>query len=238
MTATTLTSGKGAPPIYRTSIGKKVLMAVTGVYLVLWVIGHMLGNLKVFLSPKEINSYSEFLRRMGDPIFPHTWLLWIIRILLIVALVVHVYLAIDLSVRSRRARQVRYHHPEHVQADVTEIPAVTMRWGGVAVGLFIIFHLAHLTWGWIHPGYTYVRGNVYQNVVGSFNQWWLVVLYVAAMFALALHLYHGTWSIFQTFGTNNRRWDPIVRRTAATVAVVVFLGFISVPLGVLAGVIS
>jgi len=83
-----------------------------------------------------------------------------------------------------------------------------------------------------------VRGNVYQNVVGSFNQWWLVVLYVAAMFALALHLYHGTWSIFQTFGTNNRRWDPIVRRTAATVAVVVFLGFISVPLGVLAGVIS
>jgi succinate dehydrogenase / fumarate reductase cytochrome b subunit len=175
---------------------------------------------------------------MGDPIFPHTWLLWIIRILLIVALVVHVYLAIDLSVRSRRARQVRYHHPEHVQGDVTEVPAVTMRWGGVAVGLFIVFHLAHLTWGWIHPGYTYVRGSVYQNVVGSFNQWWLVVLYVAAMFALALHLYHGTWSMFQTFGANNRRWDPIVRRTAATVAVVVFLGFISVPLGVLGGVIS
>jgi succinate dehydrogenase / fumarate reductase cytochrome b subunit len=227
-----------APPIYRTSIGKKVLMAVTGVYLVLWVIGHMLGNLKVWLSPKEINSYSAFLRRMGDPIFPHTWLLWIIRILLIVALVVHVYLAVDLSVRSRRARQVRYHHPEHVQADVIEIPAVTMRWGGLAVGLFIIFHLAHLTWGWIHPGYTYVRGSVYQNVVGSFNQWWLVILYVAAMFALALHLYHGTWSMFQTFGANNRRWDPIVRRTAGTVAVVVFLGFISVPLGVLGGVIS
>jgi succinate dehydrogenase / fumarate reductase cytochrome b subunit len=155
-----------------------------------------------------------------------------------VALVVHVYLAVDLSVRSRRARQVRYHHPEHVQADVIEIPAVTMRWGGLAVGLFIIFHLAHLTWGWIHPGYTYVRGSVYQNVVGSFNQWWLVILYVAAMFALALHLYHGTWSMFQTFGANNRRWDPIVRRTAATVAVVVFLGFISVPLGVLGGVIS
>jgi succinate dehydrogenase / fumarate reductase cytochrome b subunit len=175
---------------------------------------------------------------MGDPIFPHTWLLWIIRILLIVALVVHVYLAIDLSVRSRRARQVRYHHPEHVQSDITDIPAVTMRWGGVAVGLFIIFHLAHLTWGWLHPGYTYVRGNVYQNVVGSFNQWWLVVLYVAAMFALAMHLYHGTWSMFQTFGANNRRWDPIVRRTAATVAIIVFLGFISVPLGVLGGVIS
>jgi succinate dehydrogenase / fumarate reductase, cytochrome b subunit len=233
MTATTV-----APPIYRTSIGKKVLMAVTGVYLVLWVIGHMLGNLKVWLSPKEINSYSEFLRRMGDPIFPHTWLLWIIRILLIVALVVHVYLAIDLSVRSRGGRQVHPHPPENTPADLPVVPAVTMRWGGVAVGLFIVFHLAHLTWGWIHPGYKYVRGDVYQNVVGSFNQWWLVVLYVAAMFALAMHLYHGTWSMFQTFGTNNRHWDPIVRRTATAIAIIVFLGFISVPLGVLGGVIS
>jgi succinate dehydrogenase / fumarate reductase cytochrome b subunit len=224
-----------APPIYQLSIGKKVLMAASGLFLVLWIIGHMVGNLKVWLSPKEIDTYSEFLRRMGEPLLPHSWVLWIIRVLFTVALVTHVYLAIDLSLRSRRARQVRYHHPDYVQAD---IPAVTMRWGGLAIGLFIIFHLAHLTWGWIHPGYTYVRGSVYHNVVGSFNQWWLVVLYVAAMFALGMHLYHGTWSMFQTFGTNNRRWDPIIRRGATAVAVIVFCGFISVPLGVLGGVIS
>ena len=224
-----------APPIYRTSIGKKVIMATSGLVLVMYVIGHMIGNLKAFLSQQELNSYAEFLRRMGEPIFPHTVLLWIIRVVITAAFILHVYFAIDLSLHSRKARQQRYAHPDRVQSN----PApVTMRWGGVAIGLFVIFHLAHFTWGWIHPGYTYVRGSVYQNVVGSFNQWWLVVIYLAAMVALCLHLYHGTWSMFQTFGVNNRRWDPIIRRTAATVAVVIFVGFSAVPIGVLVGVIS
>jgi succinate dehydrogenase / fumarate reductase, cytochrome b subunit len=224
-----------APPIYRTSIGKKVIMATSGLVLVLYVIGHMIGNLKAFLSQQELNAYAEFLRRMGEPIFPHTVLLWIIRVIVGAAFVLHVYFAIDLSLRSRKARQQRYSHPDRVQSN----PApVTMRWGGIAIGLFVIFHLAHFTWGWIHPGYTYVRGSVYQNVVGSFNQWWLVVIYVAAMVALCLHLYHGTWSMFQTFGVNNRRWDPIIRRTAATVAIVIFVGFSAVPVGVLVGAIS
>jgi succinate dehydrogenase / fumarate reductase cytochrome b subunit len=224
-----------APPLYRTSIGKKVIMAASGLVLVLYVIGHMIGNLKAFLSAKELNAYAEFLRRMGEPIFPHSVLLWITRVIVGTAFVVHVYLAIDLSLRSRQARRQRYVHPDRVQANPAPF---TMRWGGVALGLFVVFHLAHFTWGWIHPDYTYRRGAVYQNVVGSFNVWWLVVIYVAAMVALCLHLYHGTWSMFQTFGVNNRRWDPIVRRTAATVATVVFVGFISVPIGVLAGVIS
>jgi succinate dehydrogenase / fumarate reductase, cytochrome b subunit len=224
-----------APPIYRTSIGKKVIMATSGLVLVLYVIGHMIGNLKAFLSQQELNAYAEFLRRMGEPIFPHTVLLWIIRVIVGAAFVLHVYFAIDLSLRSRKARPQRYAHPDRVQSN----PApVTMRWGGIAIGLFVIFHLAHFTWGWIHPGYTYVRGSVYQNVVGSFNQWWLVVIYVAAMVALCLHLYHGTWSMFQTFGVNNRRWDPIIRRTAATVAIVIFVGFSAVPVGVLVGAIS
>jgi succinate dehydrogenase / fumarate reductase cytochrome b subunit len=230
-----MTTTMAAPPTYRMSIGKKVLMAGSGLFLVLWVIGHMVGNLKVWLSPKEINGYADFLRRMGEPIFPHSWLLWIIRVLFTVALVTHVYLAIDLSVRSRRARQIRYQHTDYVQADP---PAVTMRWGGLALGLFIVFHLAQFTWGWVDPGYTYVRGAVYHNVVGSFDQWWLVVIYVAAMFALGMHLYHGTWSMFQTFGVNSRRWDLIIRRGATVVAVIVFVGFISVPIGVLAGAIS
>jgi succinate dehydrogenase / fumarate reductase cytochrome b subunit len=102
----------------------------------------------------------------------------------------------------------------------------------------VIFHLANFTWGWLHPGYTFVRGDVYSNVVGNFNEWWLVLIYVAAMIALCLHLYHGTWSMFQTWGVNNRRWDPVIRRTATALAVVIFLGYISVPIGVLSGAIQ
>ena len=223
------------PALMRTTIGKKMLMAASGLVILLWLIGHMLGNLKVWLNQREFDSYAEFLRRMGEPIFPHTVLLWIVRVVVGAAFIVHVYFAIDLSLRSRKARQQHYAHPDRVQSN----PApVTMRWGGIAIGLFVIFHLAHFTWGWIHPGYTYVRGSVYQNVVESFNQWWLVVIYLAAMLALCLHLYHGTWSMFQTFGVNNRRWDPIIRRTAATVAIVIFVGFSAVPVGVLVGVIS
>ncbi|HEX3541514.1 MAG TPA: succinate dehydrogenase cytochrome b subunit [Acidimicrobiales bacterium] len=234
MTATT-TRTTEAPALYRTSIGKKMLMAASGLFILLWLIGHMVGNLKVWLNQKEFDSYAEFLRRMGEPIFPHSVLLWLIRAVLTVAFVVHVYLAIDLSIRNRRARQVRYAHPERVQADV---PAVTMRWGGLALGLFVIFHLANFTWGWIHPGYRFVRGAVYHNVVGNFDQWWLVAIYVAAMVALALHIYHGTWSIFQTFGANSRRWDHVIRRSAGALAVIMFVGFVSVPVGVLVGAIQ
>jgi succinate dehydrogenase / fumarate reductase cytochrome b subunit len=223
------------PPLWQTSIGKKMLMAGSGLFILLWLMGHMIGNLKIWLSESEIDNYAAFLRRMGEPIFPHSVLLWLIRALLTVAFVVHVYLAIDLSVRNRRARQVRYAHPEHVQAD---IPAVTMRWGGLELGLFVIFHLANFTWGTIHPGYRFVRGAVYHNVVGNFDQWWLVVIYVAALVALALHIYHGTWSIFQTFGANSRRWDRLIRRSSAIVAIVMFVGFASVPIGVLVGAIS
>jgi succinate dehydrogenase / fumarate reductase cytochrome b subunit len=224
-----------APPIHRTSIGKKVIMAGSGLVVLVWLIGHMIGNLKAFLSPRELDAYAEYLRRMGEPVFPHTVLLWIIRVVLGVALVLHVYFAIDLSLQSRRARRHRYARTGHVQSNPAPF---TMRWGGLAIGLFLIFHLANFTWGWIHPDYTYVRGAVYHNVVKTFDQWWLVVIYVAAMAALGLHLYHGTWSMFQTFGLNSQRWDRVIRRTAGTVAIVLFLGFIAVPIGVLAGVIS
>ncbi|MDQ1421573.1 MAG: succinate dehydrogenase / fumarate reductase, cytochrome b subunit, partial [Acidimicrobiaceae bacterium] len=128
---TTIATAPATPPLYRTSIGKKMLMAASGLVILLWLIGHMLGNLKVWLNQREFDSYAEFLRRLGEPIFPHTVLLWLIRGVLTVAFVVHVYLAIDLSVRNRRARQVRYARPGRVQADV---PAVTMRWGGLALG--------------------------------------------------------------------------------------------------------
>lgn len=233
-----MTTTLPAPPIYRTSIGRKMLLAGSGLVILLWLIGHMLGNLKVWLNQPEFDDYAEFLRRLGQPVFPHTVLLWIIRVVLTVAFVVHVYLAVDLSVRNRRARRIRYRHAGRAQADIQDIPAVTMRWGGLALALFVIFHLANFTWGWIHPGYRFVRGQVYNNVVGNFEQWWLVAIYLAAMVALALHIYHGTWSMFQTFGINRARWDRMIRRTAACLAVVMFVGFSSVPVGVLVGAIK
>jgi succinate dehydrogenase / fumarate reductase cytochrome b subunit len=230
-----MTTTLAAPPIFRTSIGKKVLMATSGLVLLLYVFGHMLGNLKAWLSGRELDAYAEFLRRMGEPIAPHSWVLWIIRTLLTAAFVVHVWLAIDLSLRNRRARRQRYRHTDYVQANPA---SVTMRWGGLALALFVIFHLANFTWGWIHPGYQSSRGGVYHNAVGNFHEWWMVVIYVAAMVALGLHLYHGTWSMFQTWGVNNRRWDLVVRRSAIVVAIVVSVGFISVPLGVATHAIS
>jgi succinate dehydrogenase / fumarate reductase cytochrome b subunit len=219
-----------APPIYRTSIGKKVLMAASGVVLVLFVIAHMIGNLKVFLGANELNRYAEGLRTLAEPIFPRTYVLWLIRIVLIAAFVVHVVTAVQLTRWSRAARQVRYVHPDHVQADYA---ATTMRWGGLALLLFLFFHLANFTWGWLHPGYTYIRPDVYHNVVQGFRVWWITALYILAMIALGLHIYHGTWSIFQTFGVNNQRWDGVVRRSATGLAALIVVGNCSMPLAVL-----
>jgi succinate dehydrogenase / fumarate reductase cytochrome b subunit len=226
--ATTTTT----PAMFRTSIGKKVLMAGSGVILLGFVVSHMIGNLKVYLGASEINRYAEGLRTLLEPIFPRTYVLWGIRLVLIAAFVVHIVTSVQLARRSRAARRQRYVHPRRVQADPA---SSTMRWGGLTILLFLVFHLAHFTWGWIHPGYTYVRGDVYANLVNGFNVWWISAIYIAAMVALCLHIYHGTWSIFQTFGVNNRRWDRRIRGLATGLAVLVFVGNASIPVAVLAG---
>ena len=233
--AATVTTRSGPPAVWQTTVGKKVLMAVTGVILVLFVLGHEIGNLKVFIGAGEINTYADGLRRLLVPILPRTWTLWGIRVVLIAAFVVHIVLSVQLSLRNRAARQQRYVHPDRVQADPA---STTMRWGGLAILLFLIFHLAHFTWGWVHPGYTYVRGDVYGNLVNGFNVWWISAIYIAAMIALALHIYHGAWSIWQTFGVNNRRRDFMFRQLAGAIAAIVFLGNISIPIAVMAGLIA
>jgi succinate dehydrogenase / fumarate reductase cytochrome b subunit len=205
------------------------------VILVLYVVAHMIGNLKVYLGAGPLNDYADFLRRMGEPVFPRSLVLWCLRAVVIAAFAVHIVTAVQLSLQSRAARRVRYVHPDRVQADPA---STTMRWGGVAVALFVVFHLAHFTWGWVHPGYTFVRGDVYQNVVQGFNVWWITAIYLAAMVALALHIYHGTWSIFQTFGVDNLRWNLVVRRLAAFVAAIVFIGNCSIPIAVIAGAVK
>ena len=231
MATTTVTPA----PLYRTTVGKKMLMAGSGLVLVGFVLAHMVGNLKIFLGRTELDTYAAGLRTLGEPIFPEGSLLWALRTIVFAAFVTHIVCAIQLSLRSRAARQIRYQKTDHVKAD---FPAVTMRWGGLFLALFVVFHLANFTWGNIHPGYTYVRGHVYNNVVGTFKQWWMTLIYLVMMGALGLHLFHGTWSMFQTLGWNNRRWNTIVRRATAAVALIIFLGFISVPIAVYAGVVS
>ncbi|MDQ1402555.1 MAG: succinate dehydrogenase / fumarate reductase, cytochrome b subunit [Actinomycetota bacterium] len=220
-----------APRIYETSIGKKILVAVTGLVFLGFVFAHMVGNLKIFLGPTQVNKYGEFLRDMGEPIFPRSFLLWGLRLVLFVCLVLHVSLTIQLARRSRASRTTRYVHTDVVQASYA---SRTMRWGGLAIFLFLIFHLADFTWG-IHPHY--VRGDIYANTVSGFERPAVVILYLMAMGALALHIYHGTWSTCQTLGIKRARWDPVIRRTATALAVIIAGGFSAVPLAVAFGLV-
>jgi succinate dehydrogenase / fumarate reductase cytochrome b subunit len=219
--ATTLT-----PPLYKTTIGKKVLVAVTGIIGIGFVLAHMLGNLHAFQGPNQINSYAEQLRNIGEPLVPRSLLLWLLRITIIVAVIVHVTVTAQLALRSRASRQARYSDTDIVQASYA---SRTMRWGGAAILAFLVFHLMDFTWG-VHP--QYVRGDVYHNLVVGFRRWPVVVVYMVAMLCLGMHLYHGTWSTFQTLGIIRARWRPFIRRLALTLALVISVGYSVVPLGV------
>lgn len=215
---------------YGTTVGKKVAMAASGLVLVAYVVTHMAGNLKVYQGPAKYNAYAEFLREMGAPLFGHGQLLWAARIVLLAAAVVHVVAALQLARRSRAARPVPYRKPPH---DEFSYASRTMRWGGVVLLLFVVYHLMHLTWGNAHPDF--VRGDVYHNFVVGFRSWPVSAAYAAAMVALGLHLYHGTWSMLQTFGANHPRYARWRRPFAAGLALVVVLGNLSFPIAVLAG---
>lgn len=217
----------------RTSVGKKVAVATTGLIGVGYVFAHMIGNLKVFLGPHAINAYGEGLRNMGEPYFPRSFVLWCARLVLIAAVIIHITLTVQLALQSRRARPIRYQNTKAVKPSRA---ARTMRWGALFIFLFIIFHLADLTWGTANPGF--VRGDVYRNVVATFDRPWVVVIYLAAVFALGMHLYHGTWSVTQTLGINQTRWDKTIRRGATALAVIIAGGFSLVPLGVLFNIVK
>jgi succinate dehydrogenase / fumarate reductase cytochrome b subunit len=219
---------------YRSAIGKKWVMAVTGVIGMGYVVAHMVGNLHVFEGPEQVNRYGEWLREMFDPPFPRTFTLWMLRSVLVVAVVLHIHAAYALTRMNRRARPVGYQSRRDYVA--VNFASRTMRWSGVIVGLFIVYHLLDLTVGASNPGYT--RGNVYRNVVASFEQWPVALVYIAANLALGLHLYHGAWSLFQSVGWNNPRFNQWRRSFATVFAIVVTGGFISVPIAVLAGVVE
>jgi succinate dehydrogenase / fumarate reductase cytochrome b subunit len=217
-----------APGFLRSSIGRKVIMAVTGAILVLFVIGHMIGNLTVYLGPEALNAYAVFLRQ-----FLHGSALWIVRAVLLAAAVLHIWSATSLTLDSRRARREGYRKVEWKESTYA---SRTMRWGGVIILLFVIYHLLHFTFGTVHP--SFVEGDVYHNFVAGFRSVPVSIAYVVAMIALALHLRHGVWSMFQTLGVSHPRYMAIARGAAWVVAVVVLVGNVSFPIAVLAGIVK
>jgi succinate dehydrogenase / fumarate reductase, cytochrome b subunit len=220
---------------YRSAVGKKWVMALTGIALMGFVFVHMVGNLKLYLGADDINHYSEFLRDLLVPILPRTWTLWLVRIGLIAAFVFHIHAAASLTLMNRRAHaEGRYVSKRDWQA--ANAASRSMRWTGVVILLFVIWHLTDLTWGTANPDF--VRGDVYRNVVASFERPWNSGLYIVANIALGLHLFHGAWSMFQSLGLNNPRWNSWRRGFAASFAGIVMLGNISFPIAVLAGAID
>jgi succinate dehydrogenase / fumarate reductase, cytochrome b subunit len=231
-----------AAGLFRTTIGKKALMAATGVLLFGFVLGHMAGNLKLYqgryaegphAGQWKIDVYGEGLRDFGAPILGRGQALWAARLALLAAVGLHVWAAASLTLQSRAARPIPYAVRGVVQADYA---VRTMRWGGVILFLFVAYHLADLTFGWAHP--EFVAGAVHDNVVASFRRPPVAALYIAANFALGLHLYHGLWSFFRSLGWGHPRFDPWCRRFAATFAVLVTAGNVSFPVAVWTGVVS
>jgi succinate dehydrogenase / fumarate reductase cytochrome b subunit len=219
--------------LWSSVIGKKVVMALTGAVLVLFVIAHMVGNLKIFSGPVEINAYSHFLREVGWPEFANGQVLWIARIVLLVCAFLHITAATQLTILNRNARPVGYGTKKDVE---TTWSALTMRWGGVLLAVFIVFHLLHFTAGVVgfQPG-QFEHLMVYQNVVAGFSVVPVALFYILAMCALCLHLDHGIWSALQTLGWVTTDNTKSVRMISRVVAIAIFAGFISVPISVLAG---
>jgi succinate dehydrogenase / fumarate reductase cytochrome b subunit len=236
MTETTAAT-KAAPnrllALWSSVIGKKVIMAVTGAVLILFVIMHMVGNLKIFSGQEEINAYSRFLREVGWPELGYGQLLWIVRSVLFVCVILHITAATQLTLINRRARPVEYESRKNVE---TTWGALTMRWGGVLLAVFIVFHLFHFTGGLVgfQPG-QFEHLMVYQNVVAGFSNVPIALFYIIAMGALCLHLDHGIWSMLQTLGWVNLDNTKSLRAGSRVVALIIFAGFISVPISVLAG---
>ena len=219
---------------YRSTIGKKVIMGVTGLIGIGYVILHVAGNLQAFVGPSKLNGYGAMLHG------PLNELLWVLRVILIIAVVLHVMMAYQLTMQSRAARPIAY---QQRAPQVSTLASRTMKWGGVLILVFIVVHILHFTTETIDPGG--VRGmvdshgdrDVYGNIVASFRIWWVAAFYMITMIALGLHLYHGAWSSLRTLGYAKSSVNPLRRRLALAVAVLIWLGFTLVPLGVLAGII-
>lgn len=217
---------------WASAIGKKAVMAVTGLFLFGWIAAHMFGNLKLYLGPEHLNEYAKFLITMGSPLLPNRTALWIVRALLVVCVWLHIQAATQLTLMNRAARPIGYRDREYVTGTYA---ARTMRWGGVIILLFVIYHLLHLTFGTVHP--SFVQDDVYHNVVSGFQVWWTDAIYIIANLALGLHLYHGLWSMFNSLGWNNPKFNNWKKVFATAFALVITAGNVSFPIAVLTGIV-
>jgi len=209
------------------SVGKKAVMAVTGIIGVLFVIGHMVGNLQVFQGAERLNAYGHLLHG------PLNELLWGARVVLLLALVLHVVAAYQLTMRNRAARPIEY---AARTPQVSTLASRTLRWGGVLLLAFIIYHLLDLTIGTVNPAFQ--EGDAYANLLGSMRRPLIAVFYIVAMAALGLHLYHGAWSSLRTLGVAPASVSPLKRGAAVAIAIIIAVGFAVVPLAVLLGVVQ
>lgn len=213
----------------------KWMMALTGAGLLAYVLVHMIGNLKIFLGSEDLDHYAESLRTLLYPIVPENGVLWLFRIGLLSIVVVHIWSATVLTLRNRAARgRIRYEARRQYAA--VNYANRTMRWGGVIILLFIIFHLGDLTTGNANP--EYVPGAVYNNIIYSFERWPVALFYVVAQIALALHIYHGAWSAFQSLGLSNPRFNDWRRWFAVGFALVILIGNSSIPIAVQFGLLQ
>jgi succinate dehydrogenase / fumarate reductase cytochrome b subunit len=224
---------------FQSTLGKKSVVAVTGAVLLGFLVGHVAGNLKIFLPDPEpgvsdIDVYAEFLRSMGEPMLPHGGALWTFRLILIVALVLHVVFVVQLSLVNRAVRPNRYERQHQVRGTFA---AKWMMLSGVLVLGFVVFHLLHFTTGTIDPA-NFEHGRVYANVYAAFVRWPLVVLYAVAMGMVSLHLYHGAWSMFQTLGLDSPGRNRALRWFATIISVALFVGFVVVPISVAVGALD
>lgn len=220
---------------YSTAVGKKAVMAVTGIVLLGFVLVHMLGNLHIYQGESHLNDYGHYLRNILVPILPKSGFLWILRVGLILAFVFHIHSAYSLTRMNRAARTTGYQGGRDYAA--ANYAARTMRWSGVIVGLFVIFHLLDITWGWhvVHPGFQ--EGAPYQNLEYSLSRWPVAVIYIVANILLGIHIFHGAWSMFQSLGWNNPRFNVWRRYFAIAFAAVIVVGNVSIPIAVLTGAV-
>lgn len=217
-----------APSFWQSTNGKKVVMAVTGAIMFLFIIGHVLGNLQIFEGPVKLNAYGHFLHSIGE-------VLWIVRIALIAAIILHITATVQLALRNKQARPVGYSRKQAINSSYA---SRTMYWSGPIVLAFIIFHLLQFTAGYIHPESQFIEGDVYHNVVAGFQVWWVSVWYIIAVSLLGIHLRHGLWSMFQSVGYNHPRHTPLLKKAAFVIALLITLGYISIPISVLLGFVK
>ncbi len=210
---------------YRLPVGKKAVMAVTGLMLFGFVIAHLLGNLQVYAGPEKINAYGRLLRANAG-------LLWTARLGLLAAGVLHIVAAVQLALLRSAARPVGYSKKDNIASSYA---SRTMIWSGPIIGVFLVYHLMHLTFGSVHPAFA--DGDVYHNLVAGFQVIPVSIFYILAMAMLGLHLVHGVWSMFQSLGVNHPRYTPLLKKFAAGSTAFLFLGNISIPIAVMTGVL-